>query len=385
MENPKNNLYYIYIDTKIEGAIDQLLGYFQSSIFNTQQCIAVYCKYYKEIEKTFAKKFKQYGVRFKYIKKNSDLVFEDHKTVFYLFNAQSNCRVVAHRNVTHIFVTHGESNKISSIKPIIKIYDYVVTAGQAGIDRYLKSGLFTLSDVEQKRIIKLGNTFIGQNHYKFVPKSQTLLYAPTWEGGVPQENYSSIGQSAIDVLSQYIVQHNIKKFVIQPHPNLGHRDPTYALRLKYFIDSIMDLGIQVILRKKKLSLTEKLFKKDGIKFQSTLAPCAVTAAYVDISAMEVQLLAKGIPTKVLCKQNIFDALILPKKVKEYYIADGVQILSKPVQEMISLDHIDQIGDYFISYEQADLETLSFTQRIEWLCAETTNRRKLAEQQCLDKY
>lgn len=46
-----NNLYYLYIDTKIEGALEQLIRYFQAQVFNVEDCISVYCKYYKEIEK----------------------------------------------------------------------------------------------------------------------------------------------------------------------------------------------------------------------------------------------------------------------------------------------------------------------------------------------
>lgn len=385
MHSPESNLYYIYIDTKIDGAIDQLLSYFHSSIFNTQQCIAVYCKYYKEIEKKYAAKFKKYGIRFKYISKNSDLVFEDNKVVFYLFNAQSNCRVVAHRNVTHIFVTHGESNKISSIKPIIRIYDYVVTAGQAGVERYLKSGLFTEYDVDHHRIIQLGNTFIGQNHYRYVPKSVTLLYAPTWEGGLPQENYCSIGDQAIRVMSQYIKKNKIRRLVIQPHPNLGHRDPQYLVRLKRFIQEILDLNVDVIVRKKSLSWSEKLFRKDGVKYQSTATLCAVSAAYVDISAMEVQLLAKEIPTMVLCQQKILEQLLLPQKVYDYYVAHGVQLLEGNLKDMVIADELKTIQSYFIHYSDTALKPLDFSQRINWLCHQTKKWQSDESALCLNKY
>ncbi|MDP4360951.1 hypothetical protein QR510_30430, partial [Escherichia coli] len=75
------------------------------------------------------------------------------KIVFYLFNAQSNCRIVANRNLIHVFVTHGESHKLASVKPIIRIYDYVVTSGDVGIDRYLKSGIFTPFDIRNGKVI----------------------------------------------------------------------------------------------------------------------------------------------------------------------------------------------------------------------------------------
>ncbi|MED8766272.1 hypothetical protein RCL70_09545, partial [Escherichia marmotae] len=138
-----DKLYYIYIDTKIEGAIEQLLRYFRTQVFKPQYCIAIYCKYYKEIEFPFSRKFAEHNICFKFIRKFSEMELKAGKVVFYLFNAQSNCRVVANRNLVHIFVTHGESNKLASVKPIIRIYDYVITAGDAGIDRYLKAGIFS--------------------------------------------------------------------------------------------------------------------------------------------------------------------------------------------------------------------------------------------------
>ncbi|HCD2583460.1 TPA: hypothetical protein NBL25_004833, partial [Escherichia coli] len=110
-----NNLYYLYIDTEIEGALEQLIRYFQAQVFNVEDCISVYCKYYKEIEKKFTEKFNKHNISFKFIKKNSDLVFNNGKIVFYLFNAQSNCRIVANRNLIHVFVTHGESHKLASV------------------------------------------------------------------------------------------------------------------------------------------------------------------------------------------------------------------------------------------------------------------------------
>ncbi|MDT9452034.1 hypothetical protein [Escherichia coli] len=190
-----NSLYYIYIDTKIKGAFEQLIRYFQSQVFNNKDCISVFCKYYKEIEHLAVEVFNKHNITFKFIKKNSDLSFIKGKIVFYLFNAQSNCRVVANRDLIHVFVTHGESHKLASVKPIIRIYDYVITSGDVGVDRYLKSGIFTQYDINNGKVLKLGDTFIGSNIFKYESNSHSLVYAPTWEGGVPEENYCSISMS----------------------------------------------------------------------------------------------------------------------------------------------------------------------------------------------
>ena len=75
----------------------------------------------------------------------------------------------------------------------------------------------------------MGNTFIGQNNFFYSPSSKNLLYAPTWEGGIPEENYSSIGDLALNNLIEISVNNNIKNIYIQAHPNLGHRDKKYLV------------------------------------------------------------------------------------------------------------------------------------------------------------
>ena len=79
---PENNLYYIYIDSKIEGTIDQLMGYFQAKVFYPEDCICIYFKYYKGIEKYIKNKFNSTKIHYKFIRKNSDFFCERDKILF---------------------------------------------------------------------------------------------------------------------------------------------------------------------------------------------------------------------------------------------------------------------------------------------------------------
>ncbi|MGP5193401.1 hypothetical protein ACTXJO_07135 [Psychrobacter celer] len=360
------DLYYIYIDTKIQGAIEQLLSYFQSNVFNAHACIAIYAKYYKENYKVISKLFESHNIRYKFIKKYSDISFEDGKVVFYLFNAQSNCRMVAFRNVSHVFITHGESNKKSSVKPIVRIYDHVITSGQVGIDRYLKAGLFTESDIENNRVIRLGSTFVGQNNYFYKKESRTLLYAPTWEGGVPDENFSSITNSIKDLLVKVIKNNNVEKVIIQKHPNLGHRDKNYISALNNIILILVRSGIKVSIISSKASFKEKLKAlHDGFKYISPNKRINVSHAISDISAMEVQLLVKNIPTMVVANEHRYKELIVPKRMKTYYL-DSMFYLDGNSNQ-IAFTNPKSISSYIESYHEKFLENSSFDKRIEWLC------------------
>ena len=370
------NLYYIYIDTKILGAIQQLLSYFQSDVFSSDACIAVYVKYYKENSEVISRIFDDNNIPYSFIKRYSDISFEDSKVVFYLFNAQSNCRMVAFRNVSHVFITHGESNKKSSVKPITRIYDHVATSGQIGIDRYLKAGIFSKHDIEDNRVIKFGNTFVGQNNYHYDRDSHTLLYAPTWEGGVPDENFSSIAKDTHKILLEVIKDKKIKKLVIQIHPNLGHRDKSYKVTFEKLLMKLIKQGVNVSVVKKTVSMRDRIkaFRK-GFKYISSSKTANVSHAITDISAMEVQLLVKNIPTSVLANKHRYNELVIPNKMNLYY-SNTMVYLDDKYSKSIRFYNPENILSYIESYQEDSLKELSFSRRVEWLCEYVEKEKKL---------
>ena len=384
---PENNLYYIYIDSKIEGTIDQLMSYFQAKVFYPEDCICIYFKYYKEVEKHIKNKFNSTKIKYKFIRKNSDFFFERNKIVFYLFNAQSNCRVVANRHLTHIFVTHGESHKLASIKPILRIYDFVITSGKVGIERLLRAGIFNLSNVHnENRIIPMGNTFIGQHHYRYNETSEVLLYAPTWEGGVIEENYSSVSQQAENILNHLIEKNTINHLMIQLHPNLGHRDKSYLYHIKQLIKNLKKKNIKITIIKSTIQMGDRLrFSGCNLIAKSRMSTTMVKAAVVDISAMEIQCFSEYIPTLVLYRAVRLMDLIIPKRVKYLYGLDKSMDLYNfnYFDFNIRAAEMEPHRDYLISYQEPHLAELSFQARIHWLCHFVQEKKQEITQQSLD--
>lgn len=381
-----NNLYYIYIDTKIEGAVEQLVSYFQTHVFNADDCIYVLCKYYKDFYKQAENLFLQHDICFKWIKKKSDLTLIDGKVVFYLFNAQSNCGVTAHRKLTHIFVTHGESHKIASVKPILRIYDFVISSGQVGVDRLLKANIFSEADRYNNKIIQMGNTFIGQNSYEYCENSNYLLYAPTWEGGLPDENHSSIDPFTSRLLIDIAREYGIQNIVIQPHPNLGHRDQAYTFTFHQMLLDLEKSGLTIFLKNTKWSWKEKLFFYRKKIYLSDGNQNTLRFAVVDLSAMEVQLYAKNIPVSVICHRNIKN-LFIPKKMEKDYRFDFNEYnLAINVNSYSDLVHFDTHKlEYFIGYHQEDLKHLNFADRIRWLCLYCTELKQIMVKQRIEQY
>lgn len=374
MQVSGSNLYYIYLDTKITGALEQLVGYFQTQVFDSNKCIEVICKYYKEIADTFQSVFIKHNIPFRFVRKQSDYKLDKGKVVLYLFNAQSNCKLVANRNLVHIFVTHGESHKLASIKPIIRIYDYVVTSGNVGIDRFLKSGVFTPYDVQSGRIITLGDTFLGNNEFHYNFNSNALVYAPTWEGGVPEENYCSLQDVNIKKIINFCKREVIRYVYIKPHPNLGHRDKNYISQLNLAIKTFRENGIIVFVctsKNKKFNIFKFLLTAKNGCVKKINDWGAVKFAITDISAMEMQFIRKKIPCLTLIDRKYTNELYIPKRLNTYISKTFFDINDCLSYDSDSEKIRDELFDYFITYPSREIAGMSYSDRIQWLCQYTT--------------
>lgn len=351
----------IYLDNKIKGAIKQLINYFKEGVFDRSNTKVIF-KYYKESYLFYKKELEKNNISYQCFFSINRLDMSPYKVVFYLFNAQSNCRILTFRNAKHIFVTHGESNKLASIKPIIRIYDYIVCAGDIGVDRYLENNIFTNYDVQTHRIIKMGNTFIGDNIYKKTPIKQDsyILYAPTWEGGVISEQYSSLSEDlhAFKTICNFAKENNIKNIVIQPHPNTGHRDKRYKKYLKDGIRFLKKnyLNVDLISTNSNNSLMRRLFLQ---KHKDTYP---IYRAFVDVSAMEIQLLDKDIPTNIFINDTK-NAMVKNNILQDYY--NTICIKNGSLECKTFLD-ISEVKNLYLSYSFLELKDKTKGQRVDWL-------------------
>ena len=62
-------------------------------------------------------------------------------TVFYVNNGLKNTHYIERRELAHIWLNHGDSEKPACFNPVHAIYDRIFAAGQAGIDRYARHGV----------------------------------------------------------------------------------------------------------------------------------------------------------------------------------------------------------------------------------------------------
>lgn len=142
------------------------------------------------------------------------------RVALYAANVGKNIHLLRVPTMKHVFIGHGDSDKLASVNPFSKVYDEVWTAGRAGRDRYAIADV----GVRDDDIVEVGRPQLAPiQTWQGVPEGRmpTVLYAPTWEGwdGNP-------GNTSIVLAGENIVQRLVKadppvRVLYKPHPFTG--------------------------------------------------------------------------------------------------------------------------------------------------------------------
>ena len=88
----------------------------------------------------------------------------------------------------------------------------------------------------------------------------------------------------------------------------------------------------------------------------------VYQAFVDVSAMEIQLLNEYIPTFIFVNKTK-NAIVNKQILKHYY--DKITIRSDVIQTE-SVKELDQVKDFYIGYSFDELKSMPKNKRVDWL-------------------
>lgn len=125
--------------------------------------------------------------------------------------------------VGHVFIGHGDSDKAASVNPFSKVYDEVWVAGKAGRDRYLRAQV----GVRDEDIVEVGRpqlTGIRTAEEGAADRMFTVLYAPTWEGWIDDQNQTSLQVMGLRIIRALIDHTPQVRVLYKPHPLTGTRD-----------------------------------------------------------------------------------------------------------------------------------------------------------------
>ncbi|MFP4636448.1 MAG: CDP-glycerol glycerophosphotransferase family protein [Nitriliruptoraceae bacterium] len=144
----------------------------------------------------------------------------DPRVVLYVATAGRNVHFLRYGRPRHVFLNHGDSDKVSSANPVVKVYDRLFVAGEVAIERYRAAGI----DLPDDRFALVGRPQLDRlwdRGRRVDDGPPTLLYAPTWEGFYDAADYSSLAVSGEQLIRRVLEQHPGVRVVFKPHPASG--------------------------------------------------------------------------------------------------------------------------------------------------------------------
>ena len=206
------------------------------------------------------------------------------RIVFYVNQNTKNFQMFRYGRMWHVFINHGESDKMYMTTNQYKAYDFAFIAGDAARER-LERKLWSY-DVDN-RTLQIGRP--QADHFAadtpYAPDDRTVvLYAPTWEGDRPSAAYGSIashGEHLVDAL----LATGRHRVIYRPHPRSGVVDKAYGEANRRIVAALE--------RANEADRSAQHVHDTGSTLGWQLA--AADVAITDISAMIYDRLATGKP------------------------------------------------------------------------------------------
>lgn len=226
-----------------------------------------------------------------YVRKVVDLedvlAEQDIRIVLYVNQNARNFQMMRYGRRWHVFINHGESDKMYMVTNQFKAYDYSFVAGDAALARLDR----VLWDYDfDKRAITIGRP--QADHFggtlPYTPDERTVvLYAPTWEGDRPAAAYGSVATHGVALVNA-LLETGRHRLIYRPHPRSGVVDHDYGAANKLIVAAITAAN-------SRDSASQHVYDT-GADLGWQLA--AADVAIVDISAMVYDRLATGKPLMV---------------------------------------------------------------------------------------
>jgi hypothetical protein len=142
------------------------------------------------------------------------------RVALYAANVGKNIHLLRVPTMKHVFIGHGDSDKLASVNPFSKAYDEVWVAGRAGRDRYAIADV----GVRDEDIVEVGRPQLAPIQLRAgVPEGRmpTVLYAPTWEGWDGDPGNTSLMLAGESIVRKLLKADPPVRVLYKPHPFTG--------------------------------------------------------------------------------------------------------------------------------------------------------------------
>ena len=209
------------------------------------------------------------------------------EVVLYVNQNTRNFQMMRYGRRWHVFINHGESDKMYMVSNQYKTYDYAFIAGNAARERLDR----VLWDYDlDSRTFSIGRpqTDHLRGEPPFAPDERTVvLYAPTWEGDRPAASYGSVASHGEDLVRK-LLETGRHRVVYRPHPRSGVVDAEFGAANERIIAALDEAN------RKDPSAQHVYDTSPSLGWQLSLPDVAIC----DISAMVYDRLATGKPLMI---------------------------------------------------------------------------------------
>jgi len=160
------------------------------------------------------------------------------RVVLYVNQNTRNFQMFRYGHRWHVFISHGESDKVYMQSNQIRSYNYAFVAGDAAMAR-LRAALWDY-DVD-RRAIPIGRPQVdhfGDAAPPYPADERTVIfYAPTWEGDRSSMEYGSIITHG-EAIAGAVLADDRLRLVYRPHPRSGVYNPAYGAAHRRIVAAI---------------------------------------------------------------------------------------------------------------------------------------------------
>jgi hypothetical protein len=268
------------------------------------------------------------------------VVVDSLKAAFYVQNHQANADMLRFPRLTHIWLNHGDSDKAANYSARHAAFDKVFVSGQQGVERYAAHGVRIRPD----QFAIVGRPQIDRIATRDEPLApgapRTVLYAPTWHGGKPNTNYSSLllGSKIIDALLS-----RGATVIFRPHPQTyGDPDQTaVAQTIQHRLNA-----------DRKATGREHVFGR-AAELDWDIPACFnhCDALITDVSSVASDFLATGKPLALVAIQQKGMAFreAIPMARVAYQIERDLSTLPEALDELLGPDSLAAARRAYRSY------------------------------------
>ena len=244
------------------------------------------------------------------------------RAAFYVNSLAANADFVTYRQLVHVYLGHGESDKALSHHPAHAMYDRIFVSGRAAVERYSRAGVV----VPPEKFVVVGLPQSGAIHPARGPVADTpepaVLYAPTWQGYNDASMYSSLPR-APQIVERLLRRPGTVEF--RPHPFSLSRSAERRL-----VEEVEEL------LRRDVAQTGRGHRW-GVSGPFAASANRADAMVADLSSVVTEFLASGKPFALVVNGDVADFRERHPVAQAAYLVDaGLANLDTVLDEL--LDH-----------------------------------------------